>query len=102
MKKLSSWLSVGEAAGVVVYVVLVSWVMQNAEQIFGKMQGVLGIMAFLLLFTFSAAVVGSLILGKPLTMYLGGQKKEAVTHLVATLGWLLVALIIVLVVLLIV
>jgi hypothetical protein len=99
MKK-RNWLSVGSAAGVVVYITLVSWVMQNAERIFGKMQGLLGITAFLLLFTLSAAIVGALILGKPLMMYWGGQKKEAVTHLGATLGWILIALIVIFAILL--
>lgn len=102
MKKVDYGLSLAQALGVVVYVALVALVMNNAERIFGKMDSILGIVAFLLLFTFSAAVVGTLILGKPLTMFLGGQKKEAVWHLIVTLGWLFLSLITVFIVLLII
>ena len=100
MKKVNYGLSLAQALGVVVYIALVALVMNNAERIFGKMDNILGMVAFLLLFTFSAAVVGSLIIGKPLTMFLGGQKKEAVWHLIATLGWLFLFLIVVFIVLL--
>ena len=100
MKKVNYGLSLAQALGVVVYVALVALVMNNAERIFGKMDNILGMVAFLLLFTFSAAVVGSLIIGKPLTMFLGGQKNEAVWHLIATLGWLFLFLIVVFIVLL--
>ena len=100
MKKVNYGLSLANALGVVVYVALVALVMNNAERIFGKMDGLLGVIAFLLLFTFSAAVVGSLIIGKPLMLFLNGQKKEGVGHLIATLGWLFLSLIAVFIVLL--
>jgi len=102
MKKNICLSGLGLAAATMVYIVLVALLMNNANELFGKMTGILGIVAFLLLFTFSAAVVGGLVLGKPLMMYLGGIKKEAVLQLLATLGWLLAGLIIVFVVLLVV
>ena len=40
---------------------------------------------FLTLFVTSAAITGSLVLGKPVLLYLNGQKKEAVTLLTYTL-----------------
>lgn len=83
------------ALGTVVYIVLVALLMQNAQSLFGAVSGVFGFVAFLLLFTFSATVVGALILGKPLTMYLNGEKKDAIAQLLATIGWLFIALVIV-------
>jgi hypothetical protein len=76
------------SAGVLIYITLVSLVLQNGERIFGEMDNFIGPVAFLLLFTLSAAIVGSLILGKPILMYLDGKKKEAVQLLMASIGWL--------------
>jgi len=61
-----------------IYIVLVAMIMQNGEKIFGKMSNYVGPVAFLLLFTLSALIVGTLILGKPLMLYLNNKKKEAV------------------------
>ena len=73
-----------------IYIVAVAYVMQNGDKIFGKMDNWLGPVAFLLLFVLSAAVVGGLILGKPLRWYLNGKKTEAYTLFVYTVGWLFV------------
>lgn len=62
--------------------------MKNGEQVFGKINDLLGPIAFLLLFTLSALVVGSLIIGKPIMLYIDGQKKEAVQMLLASILWL--------------
>lgn len=43
--------------------------------------------AMLSLFTLSAAVMGYLFLFNPVTLYLDGQKKEAVKYLFHTIGW---------------
>lgn len=83
------------SVGVVVYVFFVAGIMFNAENIFGPAQAIIGVVAFLLLFVFSALVTGGLILGKPITLYLDGKKKEAVWMLFATAGWILLWLIIV-------
>lgn len=74
--------------GVLIYISLVAWIMTNAEKIFGKMNDWLGPVAFLLLFTLSALVVGGLILGKPIMLYLDGKKKDAVRLVIATAAWL--------------
>jgi len=78
------------ALGTVVYIVLVATIMQNGNRIFGEKDNFVTPVAALLLFTLSAVVVGSLVLGKPLTMYLDGKKKEAVGLFVQTAGWLAV------------
>lgn len=46
--------------------------------------------AMLLLFVFSAAMTGLLTLGRPLMWYLDGKKKEAVSLLLTTLGFLFI------------
>jgi len=74
--------------GALMYIGIVSWVMQNGERLFGKMNNFLGPLALLLLFTLSALIVGGLILGKPMMLYLDGKKKEAVQLLLTTGGWL--------------
>jgi len=79
------------ALGVTLYVALIALVFRYAEKIFGKMNSYLGQLSFLLLFVLSAAVVGYLILAKPIMLYLDGAKKEAAKLLVSTIGWLFVA-----------
>ncbi len=69
--------------------------MQNGEKIFGTMTNFSGPFFVLLLLTFSVALMGVLVFGKPVKLYLDGDKKEAVKFLLATLGWLLLILILV-------
>jgi len=66
------------AFGTGAYIAMVAWVMFHGEKVFEKMPELIGPIAFLMLFVLSAAVTGSLVLGKPLLMYLDDQKKEAV------------------------
>lgn len=77
------------AAGVFVYVSGVAWFGFNSQTIFGKQHGSFLMPLFvLLLFVISASVTGLLVLGKPILMYLNGLKREAFILLFATLGWL--------------
>lgn len=77
--------AVANSLGVFSYTLLVTLVIQNGENFFGKMDNPLGVAAFLMLFVLSAAIVGSLVFGKPIILYLNGQKKEAIRLLVYTL-----------------
>lgn len=79
-----------QALGVFVYVTLVALIMYHAEQVFGQARGFIAPVAFLMLFVFSAAVVGTLVLGKPVVMYLDGHKREALQLFGYTLLWLFV------------
>lgn len=85
------------ALGVLVYVAIVSAVMTNAEKIFGKMSSTIAAVGFLMLFVLSAGVVGSLIISKPIMLYIDNKKKEAVSLLVWTLAFLAIITIAVLV-----
>jgi hypothetical protein len=82
--------------GVLIYVVLVSVVLNNGQKIFGSLDNkVISPIVFLLLLVFSALLTGGLILGKPIMLYLDGFKKEGVKLLIYTgaglFVWLLLA-----------
>lgn len=82
---LAFWHSVG----VVAYIILVSLFMSNAEKIFGGQEDTfLAPVAFLLVFTLSAAVVGLLVLGRPVMLYLDGKRREAMNFAGMTIGFL--------------
>jgi len=87
------------ALGVFVYVLLVALIITSGEQLFGGEENFLLPVSMLLLLVLSVAVVGVLIFGKPVFMYLDGQKKEAWTMLLYTIGWLAVLVVVVLVLL---
>jgi hypothetical protein len=78
------------AFGVAAYIVIVSFILRNAEKIFGKMDNFFSPVAFLLLFVLSAAITGTLTLGRPIWLYLENCKTEAVKLFFYTLGWLFV------------
>jgi len=71
-----------------IYIALVGTLMQNGDKLFGKTDTFITPIAVLLLFTLSAIVVGGLVLGKPLMLYLDGKKKEAVTLFFQMIAWL--------------
>lgn len=72
----------------VLYVSAVAWFMSNGEKLFGEDEGFSTGIAILLLFTISASVMGFLILGRPLMLYLDGLKKEALKLFYFTIAWL--------------
>lgn len=82
--------------GVLAYVVLVALIMTYGDRIFGNMKNVWGPIAFLLLFVLSALIVGILVLGKPIILYLDGKKKEGVKLLLLEVLWLLIITLLVL------
>jgi len=78
----------GRAAATLVYISVVAWVMSNGSRWFGEKDTAITPVFILLLFVVSATITGFLVLGKPVTLYLDGAKKEAVRFLFATVGWL--------------
>lgn len=85
----------------IIYIVLVATLLTHSQQLFGKVSGALSGTAFLLTFVFSAAIMGTVLFGRPLLWYLDGFKKEAVKLVFYTLGFLLLAIIAVFLILLI-
>lgn len=88
MKKTIVVRTLLNSLGVAAYVAAVATIMRYGERLFGQMTTVLAATAFLLLFCVSAAVVGSLVFGYPVVLFLNGQKREAVTTAIMTIGWL--------------
>lgn len=84
-----------DAIGVFLYTSAVAWLMFNGERFFGKATNFWMPVALLLLFVFSAAVTSLLVLGKPISLYLNGSKKEAAKLLLYTLGSLCIIIVIV-------
>jgi len=79
------------ALGVAIYVSLVSIMMRNGGRIFGEEDNnFLGPIAFLLMFIISAAITGSLVVGRPILLYIENRKAEAVKLFIFTIGWLFI------------
>ncbi len=81
------------AAMTVAYIVLIASFLSNAKYIFGKNEGdetVLVPIVMLLLLVISAAITGWCVFGLPVMWYIDGKKKESVTLLAYTLGFLCV------------
>ncbi len=77
------------AASAVLYVTLVATLMNNAQRIIGDQEkGAFAPIGFLLLLVVSAATMGLLIFGKPVMLYIDGKKREAVTMVICTIGFL--------------
>lgn len=76
--------------GAAAYIAAVALFLSNAQNIFGKEEekSFLIPLAMLLLFVLSAAVVGGLILGKPILLYLDGEKKTGIKLFLQSLAWL--------------
>jgi len=73
------------ALAVSAYIFLVVLFMNNAEKMFGKEDNnYLAPMIFLLLFVLSALVTASLVLGRPILLYLDGKKTEGLKLLFYT------------------
>lgn len=81
------------------WIALVAIFMQNANNWFGKQDTIVTSITVLLLFSTSALVVGGLLAGKPIFLYIDGQKKDAVKMVVANAGWMILFLLIAVVVL---
>ena len=68
------------------YIALIVLLINSFQKFAPVEDGILIPMTMLSLFVFSASVMGLLFLYKPLTMYLDGLKKEALSFFLKTLG----------------
>ena len=80
---------IGTGLGVVVYVTAVVWFMMHAEAWLGPEDGVTAPILGLLLFVFSAAITGLLVFGRPALLALQGDRSAALRTLALTLGVLI-------------
>jgi hypothetical protein len=92
------WHSLGHVVLVAVYTSLVAQIMSNGSKWFGKQDTAWTPVAVLMLFVLSAAVTGTLVLGRPILMYLDGKKKEALQFFGYTVGWLFISTLVVFVI----
>ena len=88
--------SLGHAVVVFLYITLVTLIMRSGEQLFAGEQNFWGPIVFLSLFVLSAAVMGALILGRPILLYLDGHKTAAVKFFGYTIAWIVAILAIIL------
>ena len=96
------WHSLGHSVLVLLYVGIVASIMYNGSRWFGKTDTAWTPVAVLMLLVLSAAITGTLVLGRPLIMYLDGAKREALKFFAYTIGWLFILTIIVFVVMLVI
>lgn len=79
---------------VIAYILIVATFMNNAENIFGLANEFMAAITMLSLLVFSVALMGILVFGRPIMWYLDGAKKEAIKLLFYTLGFIFIALIV--------
>ena len=85
--------------GTFVYILAIALFLNNANKLFGAgPDGVLTMVAMLLLLVLSATITGGLVLGRPAYMYFSGLKSEAVRLLIYTVACLFVIMIFVFIV----
>ncbi|MFH1790235.1 MAG: hypothetical protein ABH832_04190 [bacterium] len=81
------------------YIAGVGCIIINGDKMFGNMPHILGIMGFLLLFVLSALIVGILLLGGPIYLYLNNEKKNSIKWLAHNVGLMMAITLIVLLIL---
>ena len=86
--------SFGHAVCAFAYIAGVAWVVFNGEALFGKGHMFMGPVLVLTLFVLSATIVGTLILGRPILLYVEGARSAALRFFMYTVGWLFVILIV--------
>ncbi|MBI2629421.1 hypothetical protein HYW74_05035 [Candidatus Pacearchaeota archaeon] len=77
-----------DSAGTAAYIILVVSFIFSLRVLAPKEDIVIIPIAMLLLFVTSAAITGFLVFGKPIMLYIDGKKREAVSLLSYTLGFL--------------
>ena len=79
-----------DAVGTATYIILVVSFIFSLQVLAPKEDIIIIPIAMLLLFVFSAALTGTLVFGKPIIMYLDGKRREAVSLVSYTLGFLFI------------
>lgn len=88
------------SVGVLIYITFVAFLMSNGNLLFGNIDNtIVGPVAMLMLFTLSAAIVGLLVFGRPVMLYLDGKKKDAMNFAGATVGYLFIEALIIFIIL---
>ena len=99
--KKTTLLGLAQAMGTVFYIVLVALLMVGLSTDTGSFDGdgqameCLGAVGILLLFVISACITGTIVLGYPAILALRLRIREAVLLVAATVGWLVVLLVVI-------
>jgi len=84
-------LSLLHALAVIAYIVIVVFIINSMGPVFEDQSDDFWTpVLFLMLFVVSAAITGTLVLGRPAYLYFNDQKKESIQFLVYTICWLFV------------
>ena len=95
MKNKLAFYALGHAAAAFAYITAVVSFISYLERAWGNQEdGLWAPIIGLTLFVLSAAIMGALVLGRPILLYLDGKKSEAVRFFGYTIGWLFVIFII--------
>ena len=84
-----------DSFGTTAYIILVISFIFSLRFLAPKEDTIIIPIAMLLLFVFSAALTGTLVFGKPILWYIDGKKKEAISLVGYTLGFLFIITILV-------
>lgn len=76
------------ALGVVLYVTGIANVLTHGDELFGRLNNAAGPLVFLLLFIVSALITSGLVFGRPIWLYVAGEKQAALTLWSWTVSWL--------------
>lgn len=90
MKNKAVLHSLGHAILVFLYVSGVAGIMTHLEKAGVPDKTIWVPVMMLMLFVFSAAVMGALVFGRPVLLYVSGAKAEALKFFGYTLGWMFV------------
>lgn len=94
MQRNIVWRALGHAVMLELYIALVMCMMPWLGSVLpGDDASLIGGLVFVTIFVFSAAVAAILVFGRPVMLYINGEKKAAIQFLATTLGWLLALLI---------
>ncbi|MGB0756991.1 MAG: hypothetical protein ACPGO5_00895 [Patescibacteria group bacterium] len=75
--------------GVVVYSFVAAVILRSASDLMVGLPEIVNITILLMLFVLSVSIVGWLIVGRPLLLYIDGKKKDALQLFQFTLMWLI-------------
>jgi hypothetical protein len=71
-----------------IYIFVVSQIMVHGESWFGNVNEALGAFVVLMLFSLSAAVVGSLVFGESVMLFFENKRAESIKAAIYSVGWL--------------
>ena len=91
--------SIADSLGVLAYILLLVFFLNNAEKMFNKPPEILIGAVMLLTFILSASITGLLVLGRPIHLYFNGLKKEGLILLFSTLACLFACVVVILIIL---